>query len=134
LGVHYRGTDGVGHTEFVAVEKYLKATEEEFASGDYEAIFLPTDQTNIVDIFREKFEGVEVYCYDHQRTMSNAGLHYSIQAQPNSPERILAGDEVLIDATTLSMCKTMIGKSSNITNYARILNPYLETLYQDLEY
>jgi hypothetical protein len=133
LGVHYRGTDGVGHTEFVAVEKYLKATEEEFATGDYEAIFLATDQTNIVDIFREKFEGVEVYCYDHQRTMSNAGLHYSIQAQPNSPERILAGDEVLIDATTLSMCKTMIGKSSNITNYARILNPSLETLYQDLD-
>lgn len=132
LGVHYRGTDGVGHTEFVAVEKYLKATEEEFATGDYEAIFLATDQTNIVDIFRERFEGVKVYCYDHQRTMSNAGLHYSIQAQPNSPERILAGDEVLIDATTLSLCKTMIGKSSNITNYARILNPFLETLYQDL--
>ena len=65
--------------------------------------------------------------------MSRAGLHYSIQAQPNSPERILAGDEVLIDATTLSLCKTMIGKSSNITNYARILNPFLETLYQDLD-
>jgi hypothetical protein len=59
-------------------------------------------------------------------------LHYSIRAQPNSPERILAGDEVLIDATTLSMCKTIIGKSSNITNYARILNPYVEILYQDL--
>lgn len=90
LGVHYRGTDGVGHTEFVAVEKYLKAAEDEFASGEYDSIFLATDQTNIVDIFKQKFEGVEIYCYDHQRTMSNAGLHYSIQAQPNSPERILA--------------------------------------------
>lgn len=133
LAVHYRGTDGVGHTEFVGVEKYLNAAAEELESGDYDGIFLATDQTDIVDIFKERFKDVEVHCYDHQRTMSRAGLHYSIQAQPNSPERILAGDEVLIDATTLSLCKTMIGKSSNITNYARILNPFLETLYQDLD-
>ena len=133
LAVHYRGTDGVGHTEFVGVEKYLNAAAEELESGDYDGIFLATDQTDIVDIFKERFKDVEVHCYDHQRTMSRAGLHYSIQAQPNSPERILAGDEVLIDATTLSLCKAMIGKSSNITNYARILNPFLETLYQDLD-
>jgi len=132
LGVHYRGTDGVGHTEFVDIKKYLKTTEEEFASGGYDCIFLATDQTNIIDEFENYFSNIKVYYYDHQRTMSSAGLHYSIQAQPNSPERVLAGDEVLIDATTLSMCKTIIGKSSNITNYARILNPFLEILYQDL--
>jgi hypothetical protein len=133
LGVHYRGTDGVGHTEFVSVEKYLKVAEDEFSSGDYDCIFLATDQTNIVDVFKERFKDIKIYYYDHQRTMSSAGLHYSIQAQPNSPERTLAGDEVLIDATTLSMCKTLIAKSSNISNYARILNPFLETLYQDLD-
>jgi len=132
LGVHYRGTDGVGHTEFVAVEKYLKAAEEEYNSGGYDCIFLTTDQTNIIDEFKKYFPEVTIHHYDHQRTMSTAGLHYSIQAEPNSSERILAGDEVLIDATTLSTCKTIIGKSSNITNYARILNPYLEILYQDL--
>jgi hypothetical protein len=103
LGVHYRGTDGVGHTEFVSVEKYLKVAEDEFSSGDYDCIFLATDQTNIVDVFKERFKDIKIYYYDHQRTMSSAGLHYSIQAQPNSPERTLAGDEVLIDATTLSM-------------------------------
>lgn len=136
LGVHYRGTDGVGHTEFVAVENYLKTTKEEFNSGGYDCIFLATDQTNIIDEFKDYFKDyfpkIKIYHYDHQRTMSTAGLHYSIQAEPNTPERILAGDEVLIDATTLSMCKTIIGKSSNITNYARILNSYLEILYQDL--
>ena len=132
LGVHYRGTDGVGHTEFVAIEKYIKVTEEEFNSGGYDCIFLTTDQTNVIDEFKNYFPNITIHSYDHQRTMSTAGLHYSIQAEPNSSERILAGDEVLIDATTLSMCKTIIGKSSNITNYARILNPYVEILYQDL--
>lgn len=133
LGVHYRGTDGVGHTEFVAIEKYLKATEQEFESGNYDCIFLTTDQTNVIDEFKNYFPKVQIHYYDHQRTMSTAGLHYSIQSKPNTPKRILAGDEVLIDATTLSMCKTIIGKSSNITNYARILNPYVEILYQDLD-
>lgn len=132
LGVHYRGTDGVGHTEFIAIEKYLKSTEQEFNCGGYDSIFLTTDQTNVIDEFKNYFPKVKIHYYDHQRTMSTAGLHYSIQTEPNTTERILAGDEVLIDTTTLSMCKTIIGKSSNITNYARILNPYIEILYQDL--
>ena len=65
LGVHYRGTDGVGHTEFVAVERYLNAAAEELESGDYDGIFLATDQTNIVDIFKERFADVEIHVYDH---------------------------------------------------------------------
>lgn len=132
LGVHYRGTDGVGHTEYVGVEKYLETVKEEFNSGNYDCIFLATDQTDIIDKFKNYFSDIQVHYYDHQRTMNSAGLHYSIDDVPNSPKRILAGDEVLIDATTLSMCKTIVGKSSNITNYARILNPYVEILYQDL--
>jgi hypothetical protein len=132
LGVHYRGTDGIGHTEFVAIDNYLKATEDEFNSGNYDSIFLTTDQSDVIEKFENHFPNITINYYDHQRTMSNAGLHYSIQAQPNEPARILAGDEVLIDAYTLSLCKTIIGKSSNITNYARILNPHLEVLYQDL--
>jgi hypothetical protein len=137
LGVHYRGTDGVMHTEFVSVEKYIKSTEEEFFAGNYDSIFITTDQSDVIEkfltYFKEKHNFNNFYFYDHQRTMSRAGLHYSIQSNPNSPERILAGDEVLIDAHTLSLCKTIIGKSSNITNYARILNPFIEILYQDLD-
>jgi hypothetical protein len=136
LGVHYRGTDGVGHTEFVSIQKYIDATDKEFTEGKYDTIFIATDQSDIIEKFllhfQEKHNFNNFLYYDHQRTMNNAGLHYSIEAQPNDPERILAGDEVLIDAHTLSICKTIIGKSSNITNYARILNPHLEVLYQDL--
>lgn len=133
LGVHYRGTDGVGHTEFVSVDKYINVAEQEYKSGNYDFIFLTTDQTDVVDKFKDYFKDIDIVHYDHQRTMSQSGLHYSIEANPNDPKRILAGDEVLIDAHTLSMCKTIIGKSSNITNYARILNPYVEILYQDLD-
>ena len=133
LGVHYRGTDGVGHTEFVSVEQYLDAAAEEYSSGNYDSIFIATDEEGVVEKFREHFGDIDLYYNDHQRTDSKSGLHYSIEAEPNSPERILAGDEVLIDATTLSKCKTIICKSSNIANYARVLNPSVEVLYQDLD-
>ena len=133
LGVHYRGTDGIGHTEFVSVDQYLDAAAEEYSSGNYDSIFITTDEDGVVEKFKDRFSDVELYYNDHQRTDSKSGLHYSIEAQPNSPERVLAGDEVLIDATTLSKCKTIICKSSNITNYARVLNPSIEVLYQDLD-
>ena len=133
LAVHYRGTDGVGHTHRVQPETYIEAADKEYKEGGYDCIFLATDQTDVVDKFKNHFEGVDVYHYDVQRTMSMAGLHYSFQAQPNSPERILAGDEVLMDAYTLSLCRTLIAKSSNISNFARILNPFIEVLYQDLD-
>ena len=128
LAVHYRGTDGVGHTHRVQPETYIEAADKEFKEGGYDCIFLATDQTDVVDKFKNHFEGVDVYHYDVQRTMSMSGLHYSIQAEPNSPERILAGDEVLMDAYTLSLCRTLIAKSSNISNFARILNPFIEVL------
>ena len=133
LAVHYRGTDGVGHTHRVSVEDYIQSTDDEFKNGGYDSIFVATDQSDVIDKFKNHFKDVKIFHYDHQRTLSTAGLHYSINAQPNTPERILAGDEVITDAYTLSICKTLIAKSSNISNFARILNPFLETLYQDLD-
>ena len=104
LAVHYRGTDGVGHTHRVSVEDYIQATDDEFKTGDYDSIFVATDQSDVIDKFKDHFKDVKIFHYDHQRTLSTAGLHYSINAQPNTPERILAGDEVITDAYTLSIC------------------------------
>ena len=44
LAVHYRGTDGVGHTHRVSVEDYIQSTDDEFKTGDYDSIFVATDQ------------------------------------------------------------------------------------------
>lgn len=134
LGVHYRGTDGFAHTEYVTVEKFFKSIDDELKNKKYEFIFLSTDQTDIIDIFLDHYKDqIDVIYNDHQRTMEKCGLHYSIGNTSNSNNRILAGDEVIVDSYTLSKCKTLIGKTSNITNYARIINPDIDILYQDLE-
>tara|TARA_B100000073_G_scaffold234460_1_gene196013 strand:+ start:3447 stop:4961 length:1515 start_codon:yes stop_codon:yes gene_type:complete len=134
LGVHYRGTDGVAHTHHVTVDKFLKSIDCELKNNSYDFIFLATDQSDIPKIFDDYFsDRVEVVYNDHQRTMKKCGLHYAIDDGYGSKSRVLSADEVLIDATTLSKCKTLVGKTSNITNYARILNPDIDILYQDLD-
>ena len=74
LAVHYRGTDGVGHTHRVQPETYIEAADKEYKEGGYDCIFLATDQTDVVDKFKNHFEGVDVYHYDVQRTMSMLSL------------------------------------------------------------
>lgn len=136
LGIHYRGTDNrsSGHTQYVTVEKFLDSALEEFEKNNYDSIFIATDEVNIIErfqnIFLEKYNFTDIFYFDHIRIDSNVGLHYSNFSED---VKILLGDQVLVDAHALSKCKTVIGKTSNVTNYARILNPYLEILYQDLD-
>jgi hypothetical protein len=135
LGIHYRGTDNRpgAHTDFIPVEDVLKSASEEFEANFYDSIFISSDEEGVVEIFKEYFfknhNFKNILYFDHIRTTGNVGLHFS---NFSPQEKILLGDQVLIDATTLSKCKTVIGKTSNLINYARILTPNLEVLYQDL--
>lgn len=136
LGIHYRGTDNRpgAHTDFIPVEKMLISASEEFVKNNYDSIFVSSDEEGVVEYFKEYFfqeYGFEnVLYFDHIRTTGSTGLHFS---SFSSEEKLILGDQVLIDATTLSKCKSVIGKTSNLINYARILNPNLEVLYQDLD-
>ncbi len=135
LGIHYRGTDNrnTGHTDFIPLELVLQSASDEFNLNFYDSIFVCTDEEGIIDqikeYFSKKYNFNNILSFDHIRTVGNVGLHFSGYSKE---QRILLGDQVLIDSTTLSKCKTVIGKTSNIINYARILNPSLEVLYQDL--
>ena len=61
LAVHYRGTDGVGHTHRVSVEDYIQATDDEFKTGDYDSIFVATDQSDVIDKFKDHFKDVKIF-------------------------------------------------------------------------
>ena len=135
LGIHYRGTDNRpgAHTDFIPIEKILKSSSDEFVKNNYDSVFITSDEEGVAEYFKEYFLKVHnfnnVLYFDHIRTTGNTGLHFT---NFSSEEKLILGDQVLIDATTLSKCKTLIGKTSNLINYARILNPNIEMLYQDL--
>jgi hypothetical protein len=136
LGIHYRGTDNRtnGHTDFIPLENILYSASEELNKNFYDSIFVCTDEEGIVNIIIEYFlknhNFTNILYFDHIRTSGSNALHFSKYSQE---QKIVLGDQVLIDSTTLSKCKTIIGKTSNIINYARILNPSLEVLYQDFQ-
>ena len=136
LGIHYRGTDNRnnGHTDFVTLEKVLDSAGKEFQKNYYNSVFITSDENEPVEqikkYFLDNFNFSNVFSHDHIRTTGDIALHFS---DYSSEDKITLGDQVLIDSTSLSKCKTIIGKTSNIVNYARILNPNLEILYQDLD-
>jgi len=137
LGIHYRGTDNrndCGHTDFVSLEKTLNSALIEFNENTYDSIFIASDELGVVeetkDFFLKECNFKNILHFNHIRTTGYQGLHFS---DFSADEKITLGDQVLVDSTTLSKCKTIIGKTSNIVNYARILNPNIEILYQDLD-
>lgn len=136
LGIHYRGTDNRkgAHTDFVPIENILNSAGKEFEKNYYDSVFVTSDENKpvkqIEKYFLDNFNFDKVFYHSHIRTDADIALHFSEYC---FKDKITLGDQVLIDSTSLSKCKTIIGKTSNIVNYARILNPNLEILYQDLE-
>jgi hypothetical protein len=137
LGIHYRGTDNRGntaHTDYLPLDKIIESSDEEFSKNSYDSIFICTDENGVIekikDHFLEKYNFTNINYFDHIRTDGEIPLHFKGFSEK---EKVLLGDQVLIDSTTLSKCKTIIGKTSNIINYARVINPKLEVLYQDLD-
>jgi hypothetical protein len=136
LGIHYRGTDNRknGHTDFISLEKILDSANKEFQKNYYDSIFITSDENGPIEqikkYFFDNFNFSNIFSHNHIRTSGDVALHFSNYC---SEDKITLGDQVLIDSTSLSKCKTVIGKTSNVINYARIINPELEVLYQDLD-
>ncbi|MFZ9376598.1 MAG: hypothetical protein ACO25K_05700 [Candidatus Fonsibacter ubiquis] len=131
LGIHFRGTDHSMHVDRIPIEKYIEESVKEFQSNKYESIFIATDEENIIEMFENVFMGIQII---HNNTIKSKDkitpLHKSYGAR-TPKELIDLGDQVLLDSHSISNCKKVICKTSNIINYARILNPELDVLYID---
>ena len=132
LGIHYRGTDHQMHVDRIPFEKYFEAIQSEFNSNSYDEVFISTDEENIIDkfqsFFKNKLNFTNIIFNDVVRSHSSTALHFS---NFDSSTKIKLGDDVLLDSHSLSKCSTLICKTSNLINYARILNSNIKVLYLD---
>lgn len=128
LGIHYRGTDHGNHIDKVSPEKFLFEIAKELNTNNYESVFVATDEIAILEFFERALTGIKLYHNSTIKSKTAQSLHYS---GFDEYTRIKLGDEVLLDCHSIANCKSVVCATSNIINYARILNSKLDVLYVD---
>ena len=128
LGIHARGTDfNVGfknHPIMITTEEYLYTAKKLFLSGDYDSLFLATDDKNILKMFENEFGDKLVYYRDTYRSDDIEGPHSKVSNRPLHHYKL--GLEVLRDAYTLAHCDSLICGLSQVSIMARYVNKALE--------
>lgn len=133
LGIHVRGTDmkNIQDNHFVPVEneEYLRNTKEMIKKYKIDAIFVASDEKDVVQMFNDAFDEPEykkllvfsnpVYRNNVQYNVGKAvGIHDQTFVKIRENHRYLLGLEVLKDAWFLSKCNYLICGHSNVTNVA----------------
>lgn len=133
IGAHYRGTSH-RHTERVDVSVFIATLEKELESGKFDQIYIATDEEQITETIQEHF--LKKHNFDKiifnpsLKTTGDIGVY---DQDFDAATKVLLGDQVLLDAHSLAKCETIMGKTSNVSNYARILNSDLRVIYLDKE-
>jgi len=137
LGMHFRGTDhnhpnDPGHGARVELDVYLAKMRQLWQTGEFNAVFLCSDETSVMNnatnFLIHECNVDNIIINPVTRISGSVGLHM----QHIYFNKSKLADEVILDATCLSKCHTVIGKSSNLINFARILTPSIKVDYIDL--
>lgn len=134
LGVHVRGTDFKknynGHPVRIEVDDYLREAGGIFDAGDYEQIFLATDDAEAVSIFRQKFGDSLIIYEDVIRSDGDDSVMNSNSSRNN--HHYLLGLEVLRDMYSLASCSGLVAGLSQVSYAARIQKKSMGEEYQDM--
>ena len=124
LGVHIRGTDFrlgcKSHPIAVDKEDYMAKTREIFQKGEYDQIFLATDDKKAYEAFKKSF-GNHMVCYDDVIRSDNDLSVICIQGS-RPLHRYKLGFEVLRDVYTLACCNSLVAGLSSVSYAARYIN------------
>ncbi len=128
LGVHIRGTDfsqnWANHPKIVTVDEYLAKSIDIFESGEYDGIFLATDDINALNKFKNEFGGKLLFYDDVFRTENDIGPHET--ENDRNLHHYKLGLEVLRDAYTLANCKSLVCGLSQVSFAAQYINYALD--------
>lgn len=136
LGIHYRGTDhninDYRHGPRVDPGVFLAMLQQLYEEQVFNSVYICSDEQDTIEYLRTKIQqtyNLDVYLTNATRlTASTKGLHW----RDTNLNKVKIADEVILDAWYLSQCSTIIAKTSNLVNYARIVNPQIQVYYADL--
>ncbi len=130
LGVKCRGTDFIAtrpseHAIPPSVAEEIRICREELTAHNCDALYLATEDQDILDAFREAFGDTLVYENVHRfRAQPDVWLH-KYQLDPELTP-YLRGYEYLLTLTVLSQCDCLIGVPCSALNYAYLRRPERE--------
>lgn len=124
LGVHVRGSDFKCnyhiHPVYVETGTYLEETRKQFDKGNWDRVFLATDDEDALEVFRKEFGSSLLYYGDVYRTGSNKSVAFSSSEREDHHYKL--GLEVLRDVYTLASCGGLISGISQVSLCARIIH------------
>ena len=124
LGVHVRLTDFkqnyFGHPVCITADKHLAYAKQAMESGEYEQIFVATDDSSTINLFKAEFGGKMVYYDDVVR--SDGDISIAFIEYEREHHHYMLGLEVLRDMYTLAMCNGLIAGKSQVSICALIEN------------
>ena len=134
LAVHVRGTDfNVGyknHPIAVSVEEYLARTKEIYSSGNYDKVFLATDDVHALELFKQEFKDRLLYYTDVFRSNEHLGVQVTPNDRPLHHYRL--GLEILRDVYTLASCDSLICGLSNVSFIAQYINVAMDRKFKEI--
>lgn len=124
LAVHCRRSDmlkdhpniGLDYTEEVFLQKTLKI----FNEGNFEKIYLSTEETDILDFFLSNLGDKVIYQKDCFRVKKNQSPVFA--TSDRKLHRTLQCQEVLIDALNMSKCVSLLCGISGVSNATIYMN------------
>jgi hypothetical protein len=132
LAVHARGTDFRKHYKFhpnmAQPNDYFPFIDEAIRDNGFQQIFLATDDSNILTLFKERYKSLLVYYDDVFRGDSSEGIH-TTDAQ-REYHHYLLGREVLRDMYTLAVCDGFIAGISQVSIATRIAKVSLNEKFE----
>ena len=118
LGVHKRGTDISIHHNKIDIESYFN--EIDLILDDYDSIFLCTDEKEVIDIFKKKYNNIITF---ESKTLSNNSHVPSFKYRKDG---YLMGFEVIVESLLLSKADFLLKTNSNVSNFSLLYNPFLK--------
>lgn len=118
LGIHKRGTDISMHHKKIDIDNYFY--EIDLILSDYDIIFLCTDEKEVIDMFKIRYNNIITI---DSKTLSD---------NPNIPsfkyrkDGYLMGFEVIVESILLSKVDFLLKTNSNVSNFSLLYNPFLK--------
>ena len=126
LAVHCRRSDlawahpnlNLGFTE----QDFFENTMKVFYKGNFEKIYLATEETTIYEYFINKIPNLILSQQDCYRASQSESLVYNLNSNFRPLHRFLTGKEVLIDIINMSKCNSLLCYISGVASMTTYFN------------